>query len=140
MNNPDSPLVPMGKLQIVNDRVTIQPGAESELSFPVPAGAKAEWRESTYHLDPISVKINVKGIELRRFGTSEKIQLIAQGDPNIIEMFGNGMLPRIMPVIETIEQNEDLKIKVKNNDTVAVNVSITMFVRMADTARNIAGQ
>ncbi len=138
--NADTPLVPKGKLQIINDRVTIAVGAEEELSFPIPAGAKCEWREATFYLDPVSTKINVKGIELRRFGTSEKIQLLAQGDPNIIEMFGTGVLPRIMPVIEIIEQNEDIKIKVKNNDTAAINVSITLFVRMADADRNIAGQ
>jgi hypothetical protein len=140
MNNADTQLVPLGKLQIVNDRVTVAAGAEETLTFPVPAGAKAEWRESTCYLLPASTGINVKGIEVRRFGTSEKIQLIAQGDPNILEMFGSGMLPRIQPVIEITEQNEDLLIKVKNNDTVDVNVSITLFFRMADAVRNIAGQ
>ena len=133
-------LVPIGKLQIVNDRMDLVAGAEDTLTYPVPAGAKAELREATFFLDPVSLKINVKGIELRRFGTSEKIQLLAQGDPNIAEMFGNGMLPRIMPVIEIVEQNEDLLIKVKNNDLVTVNVSVTLYFRMADAPRNIAGQ
>jgi hypothetical protein len=133
-------LVPLGKMQIINDRVDIAAGAEEDLTFPIPAGARAEWREATFHLDADSDKINVKAIELRRFNTSEKIQIIAQGDPNIKEMFGNGYLPRLMPVIETLEQNEDLIIKVKNNGAVSTNVSITLYVRMTDTPRDIAGQ
>jgi len=134
-------LVPLGKMQIINVRKSLAAGIEDSFVFKVPTAAQAELRELTYFLDPDSDKINVKSFQLFRWRASERVNLLKDGDPNIKEIAGNGMLVRLMPVIEIVQDNEDIVIDIINNEASAViNVSFTLYFKIGDADRSIAGQ
>lgn len=134
-------LTPLGKMQIINVRKTLAAGIEDNFAFKVPVAAKAELREMTYFLVPDSSSINVKSFEVLRWRASEKVNLLKDGDPNIKEVAGNGQLPRLMPVIEVLEDNEEVTLKIKNNEAnTAINISVTLYFKIGDAPRDIAGQ
>ncbi len=133
-------LVPLGKMQIINVRKSLAAGIEDSFVFKVPTAAMAELRELTYFLDPDSDKINVKSFQLFRWRASERVNLLKDGDPNIKEIAGDGKMVRLMPVIEIVQDNEDIIVDIINNDSHSVNISLTLYFKIGDADRSIAGQ
>lgn len=142
--------VELGNLKILNVAETLSAGTEEDFTFNVPSGGVAELREATYHLKrstPLngitdgytSEDVKIKSLEVTKVGASEKTNLLS-GTPNIKEFGGDGRLTRLFTVVETLENNESIIIKVRNDDTVDVRVSLTLTLAIFPRERRIAGQ
>lgn len=155
--------IDIGNLKIINVTKTLGTGTEDDFSFKVPPGGVGLMKESTYHLkrsEPLSnlfggaslvpapgdagsvqtsEDIIIKSLEVTKQGASERTNLLS-GNPNIKEFAGDGKLSKLFTVIETLENNEDVVIKVRNDDTVDVRVSITLWFAVKPRERRIAGQ
>jgi hypothetical protein len=150
--------VEIGNLKIINVTKTLAPGTEDDFRFSVPPGGVGLLKESTGHLKRAvsltpgvtptagqssdvftSEDIIIKSLEVVKQGASERTNLLS-GNPNFKEFVGTGMLAHLFTVIETLENNEDVVIKVRNDDTVAVRVSITLWFAIKPRERRIAGQ
>jgi len=141
----------LGNLKILNHSEDLAPGTESSFTFTVPPGGDGELREATYKLrrseplmgdpaDPwISNDIIIKSLEVVKKGASERANLLS-GTPNIDEFGGNGRLTRLFTIIETCENNEDIVVLVRNDDSVEVNVSLTVTLAVKTKKREIAAQ
>jgi hypothetical protein len=142
-----------GNLKILNVTKDLVAATESTYVFTVPSGGDGEIREATHHLlrsaaltDPgeggselTSEAIKVKSFEIVKKGASERTNLLS-GSPNIKEFAGIGMLTRLFTVIETSENNEEINILVRNDDTVTVKVSLTLVLMVKTKRREIAAQ
>jgi hypothetical protein len=143
--------VEIGNLKIINVTKTLPAGTEDDFRFSVPPGGVGLLKESTGHLrrsSPITGQANdiftsedviIKSLEVVKQGASERTNLLS-GNPNFKEFVGTGMLAHIFTVIETLENNEDVVIKVRNDDSVAVRVSLTLWFAIKPRERRIAGQ
>lgn len=149
--------VEIGNLKILNSTQVVPAGQEETFTFTVPAGGVGELMEATFHLlrggpsnpTPIAAQqttdiytselIRLKSLEVTKVGASERTNLL-DGTPNIKEFAGNGMLARLFTVIETLENNEDINIIVRNDDSVAVEVSMTLTLAVKPREREIAAQ
>jgi hypothetical protein len=150
--------IDIGNLKIINVTKTLAAATEDDFSFPVPPGGVGLMKESTYHvkrsasLAPAvtpaagqtsdvftSEDIIIKSLEVTKQGASERTNLLS-GNPNIKEFAGDGKLSKLFTVIETLENNEDVVIKVRNDDLVDVRVSITLWFAVKPRERRIAGQ
>jgi|GEM_PF-4146759 len=154
--------VELGNLKILNVTRTIDPSQEEDYSFAIPAGGVGELRESTFHLkrsEPLSCTLGgtthpapgengniwtsedvvIKSLEVVKQGQAERTNLLS-GSPNIKEFAGNGMLSKLFTVVEVLENNEDVIIKVRNDDTVEVRVSLTLWIASLPRERRIAAQ
>lgn len=150
--------IDIGNLKIVNVTKDLSAATEDDFSFRVPPGGVGLMKESTFHLrrsaslcpavSPTigqtndvftSEDIIVKSLEVVKQGASERTNLLS-GNPNIKEFAGDGKLSKLFTVIETLENNEDVVIKVRNDDTVEVRVSITLWFAIKPRERRIAGQ
>ena len=155
--------IDIGNLKIINVTKTLAAATEDDFSFPVPPGGVGLMKESTYdtkRASPLSdlfgggslipapgsdgsvwgsLDIIIKSLEVTKQGASERTNLLS-GNPNIKEFAGDGKLSKLFTVIETLENNEDVVIKVRNDDTVAVRVSITLWFAVKPRERRIAGQ
>jgi hypothetical protein len=143
----------LGNLRILNVTTTLTAGTEDDFVFTVPAGGVAELNEATYHLkrdsaltDPgeggsewTSEDVIIKKLEVTKVGESERKNLLS-GTPNIKEFGGDGKLTRLFTVVETLENNEDIVITVRNNDAVDVRVSLTLNLKIVPRPRRIAAQ
>jgi len=145
-----------GNLKVLNVTKTLATATEDDFVFTVPPGGDGELREATYHLrrsaallegglvantcDPFtSEEVVIKSLEIVKRGNSETTNLLS-GTPNIKEFGGDGKLTRLFTIIETSENNEDISIKVRNNDTVDVRISLTLNLAVKTKKREIAGQ
>jgi hypothetical protein len=154
--------IAIGNLKIINVTKTLGAAVEDDFKFSVPPGGVGLMKESTFHLkrstplsflfgatllpapgDAGSVQtsedIKIKSLEVVKQGNSERTNLLS-GECNIKEFAGNGMLAHLFTVIETLENNEDVVIKVRNDDTVAVRISLTLWFAVKPRERRIAGQ
>jgi len=155
--------VAIGNLKILNVTKTLGAGVEDDFKFSVPPGGVGLLKESTFHLkrsaplsdlfggaslqpapgDGGSVQtsedVKIKSLEVVKQGASERTNLLS-GEPNIKEFAGNGMLAHLFTVIETLENNEDVVCKVRNDDTVPVRISLTLWFAVKPRERRIAGQ
>lgn len=150
--------VEIGNLKIINVTKTLAAGTEDDFKFSVPPGGVGLLKESTFHLKRAtslapantpaagqtsevftSEDVIVKSLEVVKQGASERTNLLS-GNPNIKEFAGNGMLAHLFTVIETLENNEDVVVKVRNDDSVSVRVSLTLWFAIKPRERRIAGQ
>jgi len=154
--------IDIGNLKIVNVTKDLAASTEDDFSFRVPPGGVGLMKESTYHLlrsAPLTGTVDgstvltpgeggnaytsegviVKSLEVVKQGASERTNLLS-GNPNIKEFAGDGKLSKLFTVIETLENNEDVVIKVRNDDSVEVQVSITLWFAVKPRERRIAGQ
>lgn len=141
--------VEIGNLKILNVTKTLATGTEDDFKFSVPPGGVGLLKESTFHLKRASLitgydnltseDVIIKSLEVVKQGASERTNLLS-GNPNIKEFAGNGMLAHLFTVIETLENNEDVVVKVRNDDTVSVRVSLTLWFAIKPRERRIAGQ
>lgn len=145
--------VELGNLKIINVTKTLASGEEQDFSFKVPPGGVGLLKESTFHLKRSSAlaepgeggskltseDVIVKSLEVVKQGASERTNLLS-GNCNIKEFAGNGMLAHLFTVIETLENNEDVVCKVRNDDTVPVRVSLTLWFAVKPRERRIAAQ
>ena len=150
--------VEIGNLKIINVTKTLAAASETDFSFRVPPGGIGLMKEATYHLKRseslapavtatagqtndvfTSEDIIIKSLEVVKQGASERVNLLS-GTPNIKEFAGDGRLSKLFTVIETLENNEDAVIKVRNDDTVDVRVSITLYFAVKPRERRIAAQ
>ena len=157
--------IAIGNLKILNVTKTLGAGVEDDFKFSVPPGGVGLLKESTYHLKrsvPLSdlfgtagpqtfaapgetgsvqtsEDVKIKSLEVVKQGNSERTNLLS-GEPNIKEFAGNGMLAHLFTVIETLENNEDVVCKVRNDDTVPVRISLTLWFAVKPRERRIAGQ
>lgn len=154
--------VEIGNLKIINVTKTLAAAEEQDFSFKVPPGGVGLLKESTFHLKrstPLSATFGatvlpapgeggsvqtsedviVKSLEVVKQGASERTNLLS-GNCNIKEFAGNGMLSKLFTVIETLENNEDVVCKVRNDDLVAVRVSLTLWFAVKPRERRIAAQ
>lgn len=154
--------IDIGNLKIINVTKTLSAATEDDFSFRVPPGGIGLLKESTYdtkRATPLSavfgaatlqapgfsgsvwesLDIIIKSLEVVKQGASERTNLLS-GNPNIHEFAGDGKLSKLFTVIETLENNEDCVIKVRNDDTVSVRVSITLWFAVKPRERRIAGQ
>lgn len=143
----------LGNLKILNVTKVVTTGTEEDYKFTVPPGGIGELRESTFHIKRTVVlpsageggsfftseDIKIKSLEVTKQGQSERTNLLS-GEPNIKEFAGDGRLSKLFTVIETLENNEDILIKVKNDDTVDVRVSLTIWIASKPRERRIAAQ
>lgn len=142
-----------GNLKVLNVFKVMAAGTEEDFVFTVPSGGDGEVLESTTFLERAvalasagpdgntfnSMRVVVKSLEILKKGASERTNLLS-GTPNILEFSGQGMLPRLFTVIETSENNEDIVVRVANNDTVIVRVSLTLYLAVKTKQRDIAAQ
>jgi hypothetical protein len=155
--------VAIGNLKILNSTKLLAAGEEQDFSFKVPPGGVGLLKESTFHLKratPLSnlfggatlipapgeggsvqtsEDVIVKSLEVVKQGASERTNLLS-GNCNIKEFAGNGMLSKLFTVIETLENNEDVVCKIRNDDTVSVRVSLTLWFAVKPRERRIAAQ
>lgn len=150
--------IDIGNLKIINVTKTLAAATEDDFSFAVPPGGVGLMKEATYHLKRAtalspantaaagqtsevftSEDIIIKSLEVTKQGASERTNLLS-GNPNIKEFAGDGKLSKLFTVIETLENNEDVVIKVRNDDAVDVRVSITLWFAVKPRERRIAGQ
>lgn len=142
--------VELGNLKILNVVESIAAATESDFSFKAPSGGVLELREATYHMKrvpPLSGSVNgyesedikIKALYVTKQGASERVNLLT-GTPNLKEFAGDGKLSKLFTVVETLENNEDIIITVRNDDSVTVRVSITLHVAIFPRARRIAAQ
>lgn len=143
----------LGNLKILNETKTLATVTEDDFVFTVPPGGIGELREATFHLyradaltDPgeggserTSELVVIKSLEVTKVGHSERVNLLS-GTPNIKEFGGDGKLTRLFTIIEQLENNEDIIVKVRNNDSVNVTISLTLTLAVKTKAREIAGQ
>lgn len=143
----------LGSLKIVNVTRELAAGTEDDFSFRVPPGGVGDLKEVTCHIyrtAPLdyageggnywtSELIIVKSLEVVKEGASERTNLLS-GNPNLKEFGGDGKLSRLMPVIERLENNEDVVIKIRNDDSVSVKVSVTIWFAVFPRTRRIAAQ
>lgn len=142
-----------GNLKILNVTKSIAAGTEDTFVFSVPSGGDGELREATYHLLRsaalaaageggsffTSESVIIKSLEIVKKGASERTNLLS-GTPNIKEFGGDGRLTRLFTIIETSENNEDINVIVRNNDTVSVQISLTLTLMVKTKKREIAAQ
>lgn len=142
-----------GNLKILNVTKSVPLGTEEDFSFSVPPGGIGELREATFHLKrsvnldvageggslKTSEDVKIKSLEVTKLGQSERTNLLS-GEPNIKEFGGDGKLSKLFTVIEILENNEEIIVKVKNDDTVAVRVSLTLWLAVKPRERRIAAQ
>lgn len=150
--------IDIGNLKIVNVTKDLSAATEDDFSFRVPPGGVGLMKEATYHIRRsaslcpavsatvgqtndvfTSEDIIVKSLEVVKQGASERTNLLS-GNPNLKEFAGDGKLSKLFTVIETLENNEDVVIKVRNDDSVEVRVSITLWFAVKPRERRIAGQ
>jgi len=145
--------VEIGNLKIINVTKTLATAEEQDFSFRVPPGGIGLMKESTFHIKRLvnldvageggslktSEDVIVKSLEVVKQGASERTNLLS-GNPNIKEFAGNGMLSKLFTVIETLENNEDVVCKVRNDDTASVRVSLTLWFAVKPRERRIAAQ
>lgn len=150
--------IDIGNLKIINVTKTLAAATEDDFSFSVPPGGVGLMKEVTFHLlravslapantpaagqtDDVftSELIRIKSLEVVKQGASERTNLLS-GNPNIKEFAGDGKLSKLFTVIETLENNEDVVIKVRNDDAVSVEVSLTLWFAIKPRERRIAGQ
>ena len=81
----------------------------------------------------------IKSLEVVKQGASERVNLLS-GTPNIKECFGDGKLSKLFTVIERLENNEDVLIKIRNDDAYAVKISVTLWFAVRPRERRIAAQ
>jgi hypothetical protein len=148
--------IEIGNLKIINSTQIVAIATDTAFNFPVPPGGVGLMKESTFHLfrggptnpqaqagntcDPFtSDLVRVKGLEVLKQGSSERTNLLS-GTPNIKEFAGTGQLSKLFTVIETLENNENVIVTVRNDDTVVVEVSLTLWFAVKPRERRIAGQ
>lgn len=151
--------VELGNLKIVNSTNDIGTTNEVDFTFTMPSGGVNEMRELTYHIlrgtaaVPVALanaaeggnfftseQCIIKKFEVFKAGSSQKVNLLT-GTPNIKEVAGDGKLARLLTVIETLENNEQVVITIHNNDTAQpLHVSFTIWVATFPRARRIAAQ
>lgn len=144
---------PQPLFKILNVEKTVAAGQEEDFTFTVPPGGDADLISATFHLKRSAVldaaittidrftseDIKIKSLEVTKFGASERTNLLS-GTPNIKEFSGNGKLTRLFEVIERLENNEDIIIKVRNDDSDSVRVSITLNLAVFTKVRQIAAR
>jgi len=142
-----------GNLKILNVTEDVTAGQEEEFVFSVPPGGMGELREATYHLKRSEVlssageggsfwtseDIKIKSLEVTKLGQSERTNLL-DGEPNIKEFGGDGKLSKLFTVVELLENNESIIVLVRNDDSVDVRVSLTLWLAVKPRTRNIAAQ
>ena len=148
--------VEIGNLKVLNVTKTLAAATEDTWRFSVPAGGVGLLKEATFHLfrggqatptqqpnntsDPFtSDLVRVKSLEVTKVGASERTNLVS-GTPNIKEFCGDGKLSKLFTVIETLENNEDVLMLVRNDDSVQVEVSISLWFAIKPRERRIAAQ
>lgn len=145
--------IAVGNLKIINVTKDLAASTEEDFRFSVPPGGVGLMKESTFHIKRSSAlpsageggsfftseDIKIKSLEVMKQGASERTNLLS-GNPNIKEFAGDGKLSKLFTVIETLENNEDVIIKVRNDDTVSVRVSLTLWFAIKPRERVIAGQ
>lgn len=139
----------LGNLKILNVTKTLAAATEDDFKFSIPPGGLGELRESTFHVkrgsllpgydELTSEDVIIKSLEVVKQGQSERVNLLS-GNPNIKEFAGNGMLTRLFTVIESLENNEDVVVKVRNDDGVPVRISLTFTLATKPRERRIAAQ
>jgi len=143
----------LGNFKILNVTKTLLAGTEDTFTFSVPPGGVGELKEATFHVQRASALseageggskytselVIVKSLEVIKSGESERKNLLS-GTPNIKEFAGDGKLSKLFTVIEVLENNEDVLITVRNNDSASVAVSLTLWLKVIPRARDIAGQ
>jgi hypothetical protein len=143
----------LGNLKILNVTKTISTATEEDFVFSIPPGGIGELRETTFHIKRASAlaaageggsfltseDIKIKSLEVTKQGQSERTNLL-NGEPNIKEFAGDGKLSKLFTVIEVLENNEDAIVKVRNDDTVDVRVSLTIWIASLPRERRIAAQ
>lgn len=143
----------LGNLKILNVTKTVATVTEEDFVFSIPPGGVGELREATFHVKRsaalaaageggsflTSEDVKIKSLEVTKQGQSERTNLLS-GEPNIKEFGGDGRLSKLFTVIEVLENNEDLIVKVRNDDTVAVRVSLTFWIASLPRERRIAAQ
>jgi hypothetical protein len=125
----------------------------------MPSGGVSELREITFHIlrgsqaSPTALSsageggnfftsehVTIKKFEVMKSGASQKTNLLS-GTPNIKEIAGDGKLSKLMTVVETLENNEAVTITTRNNEpSIAVHVSMTLWIAVFPRARRIAAQ
>jgi hypothetical protein len=148
--------VEIGNLKLINVTKTLATATEDTWKFSVPPGGVGLLKEATFHLfrggqgtptqqpnnnsDPFtSDLVRVKSLEVTKVGASERTNLLS-GTPNIKEFAGDGRLSKLFTVIETLENNEDVLMLVRNDDSVSVEISITLWFAIKPRERRIAAQ
>lgn len=145
--------IEIGNLKLINVTRSIPAATEDTFRFPVPPGGVGLMKETTGHLKRSSVlaepaeggsrwtseDVIVKSFEVMKQGASERTNLLS-GNPNFKEFCGDGKLANMWPVVETLENNEDVLVLIRNDDTVAVRVSLTLRFAVKPRERRIAGQ
>lgn len=145
--------IEIGNLKLVNVTRTLTPATEDTFRFTVPPGGVGLMKESTYHLRRASAlasageggsfwtseDVIIKSLEVMKQGASERTNLLS-GNCNIKEFGGDGKMANLFPVVETLENNEDVLILVRNDDTANVRISITLRFAVKPRERRIAGQ
>ncbi len=148
--------VEVGNLKILNVTKTLATGTEDSFIFTCPPGGSGLMKEATFHLfrggqdtptaqgpntaDPYtSDLVRIKSLSVMKLGSSERVNLLS-GSPNIKEFAGDGRLSKLFTVIETVENNEDIEVLVRNDDSVDVEVSLTLWLAVQPRERQIAAQ
>lgn len=157
--------VDIGNLKVINVTKTLAAATEDDFSFSVPPGGVGLMKEVTFdtkRASPLSdlfggagpqafaapgrggsvwesLDVVIKSLEVTKQGASERTNLLS-GNPNIKEFAGDGALSKLFTVIETLENNEDVVIKVRNDDSVSVRISLTLWFAIKPRERRIAGQ
>lgn len=141
--------IDIGNLKIINVTKTMTTLSEQDFKFSVPPGGVGLLKEATVHLERAAIitnyteltseKVVVKSLEVVKQGASQRVNLLS-GTPNIKEFAGDGKLSKLFTVIETLENNEDVIVKVYNGDTETVIVSLTLWFAVQPRERRIAAQ
>lgn len=150
--------VEIGNLKILNVTKVVGPGLEETFKFSVPPGGVGLLKESTFYLNRsvslapattpaagqtadvfTSNLVRLKSLEVVKVGASERVNLLS-GTPNIKEFAGDGRLSKLFTVVETLENNEDCLVNVRNDDAVDVEVSLTLWFAVKPRERRIAAQ
>lgn len=129
-----------GTLMFSSQSTRIAASDSEDLSFNIPPGGVAKIKSMTAKIQFDSDDIDVSEVKITRRGESQTVDL-TKGTMNLKEYVGDGRLPRVMPIIETADQNSVLTLKLTNNDpSASVLVNLThefelIKVPFADTAR-----
>jgi len=119
--------IPIGKLLIINRRITIPAGQDEEFIYTAPNGAIVQWRETTYETTTPE-NIWIKRLQIVPKGEVEVTDVLTGDNAvGIVEFAGDGKLPRLQTVILEIEGGRDIVITLRNKAATDQEVSLTLW-------------